>query len=126
MVQLSVRQQADVVRSAQVEKRFASALEASCSFPKLVDPRNRVPATLSWCVTSPWQHVLFTLILFLSHLQSDKALYILISQAVQGRTQTTLERKINLSTINSVGMSNLRDDWLVCLLSRVPVLPYCF
>jgi myosin-1 len=44
---------------------------------------------------------------------TDKAVYILISQAVNGRAQTTLERKIPLVTIRSVGMSNLRDDWIV-------------
>lgn len=44
---------------------------------------------------------------------TDKAVYILISQAVNGRAQTTLERKIPLVTIRGVGMSNLRDDWLV-------------
>ncbi|GAA5820874.1 hypothetical protein JCM10212_006566, partial [Sporobolomyces blumeae] len=42
---------------------------------------------------------------------TDKAVYILISQAVQGRAQTTLERRIPLVTIRSVGLSNLRDDW---------------
>lgn len=43
--------------------------------------------------------------------QTDKSVYILISQAVQGRAQTTLERRIPLVTIRSVGLSNLRDDW---------------
>ncbi|GAA5831836.1 hypothetical protein JCM3766R1_000120 [Sporobolomyces carnicolor] len=42
---------------------------------------------------------------------TDKSVYILISQAVQGRAQTTLERRIPLVTIRSVGLSNLRDDW---------------
>lgn len=44
--------------------------------------------------------------------QTDKAVYILISQAVQGSVQTTCERKIQLVTIRSVGLSNLRDDWM--------------
>ncbi|GAA6000111.1 class I myosin [Rhodotorula paludigena] len=43
---------------------------------------------------------------------TDKAVYILISQAVQGSVQTTCERKIQLVTIRSVGLSNLRDDWM--------------
>ncbi|BGP14732.1 hypothetical protein JCM10213_004328 [Rhodosporidiobolus nylandii] len=43
---------------------------------------------------------------------TDKAVYILISQAVNGQAQTTLERKIPLVTIRSVGLSNLRDDWM--------------
>ncbi|BGP30876.1 class II myosin [Rhodotorula toruloides] len=43
---------------------------------------------------------------------TDKAVYILISQAVQNQVQTTLERKIPLVTIRSVGLSNLRDDWM--------------
>ncbi|BGP38773.1 class II myosin [Rhodotorula kratochvilovae] len=43
---------------------------------------------------------------------TDKAVYILIAQAVQGQVQTSLERKIPLVTIRSVGLSNLRDDWM--------------
>ncbi|GAA5861407.1 hypothetical protein JCM8547_006120 [Rhodosporidiobolus lusitaniae] len=43
---------------------------------------------------------------------TDKAVYILISQAVNGQAQTTLERKIPLVTIRAVGVSNLRDDWM--------------
>ncbi|GAA6034384.1 hypothetical protein JCM8097_002697 [Rhodosporidiobolus ruineniae] len=43
---------------------------------------------------------------------TDKAVYILISQAVNGQAQTTCERKIPLVTIRSVGLSNLRDDWM--------------
>lgn len=38
-------------------------------------------------------------------------MYILISQAVNGRAATTCERKLPLVTIKSVGLSNLRDDW---------------
>lgn len=45
--------------------------------------------------------------------QTEKAVYILITQAVNGRAQTTLERKIPLITIKSVGLSGLRDDWIV-------------
>ncbi|GAA5911187.1 hypothetical protein JCM6882_006601 [Rhodosporidiobolus microsporus] len=43
---------------------------------------------------------------------TDKAVYILISQAVNGQAQTSCERKIPLVTIRSVGLSNLRDDWM--------------
>jgi len=32
-----------------------------------------------------------------------------------GQATTTLERKINLVTIKSIALSNLRDDWLVCM-----------
>ena len=45
--------------------------------------------------------------------KSDKAVYILISQVVSGRAQTSLERKIPLVMIKGVGLSTLRDDWLV-------------
>lgn len=44
--------------------------------------------------------------------QTDKAVYLLISQAVHDHVQTTLERKIPLVTIRSVGLSNLQDDWM--------------
>jgi myosin-1 len=44
--------------------------------------------------------------------QTSQALYIAITQIANGRPTTTLERKIPLMTIRSVGMSNLRDDWI--------------
>ncbi|KAI0368857.1 myosin class I heavy chain [Pilatotrama ljubarskyi] len=44
---------------------------------------------------------------------TDKALYIAVTNAKDGQTVTTLERKIPLITIKSISMSNLRDDWLV-------------
>ena len=44
--------------------------------------------------------------------QTNGAVYILISQMVQNRPTTTLERKIPLTTIRAIGMSTLRDDWL--------------
>ncbi|RDX51151.1 hypothetical protein OH76DRAFT_1401924 [Lentinus brumalis] len=44
---------------------------------------------------------------------TEKALYIAVTNAKDGQTFTTLERKINLVTIKSISMSNLRDDWLV-------------
>ncbi|KAH8919050.1 myosin tail 2, partial [Atractiella rhizophila] len=44
---------------------------------------------------------------------TDKAVYILITQLVQGSPQTSCDRKIPLVTISSVGLSNLKDDWMV-------------
>lgn len=49
---------------------------------------------------------------------TDRAVYILVTQLVAGsdgqkRQETILERKINVSTITSVGLSHLRDDWMV-------------
>ncbi|RPD82286.1 hypothetical protein L226DRAFT_21648 [Lentinus tigrinus ALCF2SS1-7] len=49
---------------------------------------------------------------------TDKALHIAVTNAKDGQTFTTLERKINLVTIKSVSMSNLRDDWLVLNLGH--------
>lgn len=48
---------------------------------------------------------------------TNKALYILVTQLVAGsdgqkRQDTMVERKINTSAITSVGLSNLRDDWM--------------
>ncbi|KAJ7269424.1 microfilament motor [Mycena haematopus] len=45
---------------------------------------------------------------------TQKAVHIVVTTAKDGRAQTTLERKIPLVTIKSIGMSNLRDDWM-CL-----------
>lgn len=45
--------------------------------------------------------------------QTNGAVYILISQLVQHRPTTTLERKIPLTTVTAVSLSTLRDDWLV-------------
>ncbi|KAJ7751188.1 microfilament motor [Mycena maculata] len=45
---------------------------------------------------------------------TNKAVHIVVTTAKDGRTQTLLERKIPLVTIKSIGMSNLRDDWM-CL-----------
>ncbi|KAF8910125.1 P-loop containing nucleoside triphosphate hydrolase protein [Gymnopilus junonius] len=44
---------------------------------------------------------------------TEKAVFILVTQQINGQVQTTLERKIPLVTIKSLAMSNLRDDWLV-------------
>lgn len=46
-------------------------------------------------------------------LLTDKALYILITQLVNKQPQTTCERKILLGAISNVGLSNLRDDWII-------------
>ncbi|KAJ7459155.1 myosin class I heavy chain [Mycena galericulata] len=45
---------------------------------------------------------------------TKKAVHIVVTVAKDGRNQTLLERKIPLVTIKSIGMSNLRDDWM-CL-----------
>lgn len=47
-------------------------------------------------------------------LQTQKAVHILVTTNKDGRIQTALERKIPLVTIRSIGMSYLRDDWIVC------------
>lgn len=45
---------------------------------------------------------------------TDKAFYIVVTQqGKDGRVQTMLERKIPLSTIKSIAMSNLRDDFII-------------
>ncbi|KAJ7070755.1 microfilament motor [Mycena amicta] len=43
---------------------------------------------------------------------TNKAVHIAVNLAKDGRAQMTLERKIPLVTIKSIGMSNLRDDWM--------------
>ncbi|KAG5647725.1 class II myosin [Asterophora parasitica] len=43
---------------------------------------------------------------------TNKAVHILVTTSKDGRTQTTLERKLPLVTIKSIGLSNLRDDWM--------------
>jgi len=44
---------------------------------------------------------------------TKQAVYIAITQLVQGRPSTTLERKIPLTTLNGVSMSTLKDDWII-------------
>ncbi|KAF5352449.1 hypothetical protein D9756_005904 [Leucocoprinus leucothites] len=44
---------------------------------------------------------------------TSKAAYILITTAKDGPPVTAVERKIPLVTIRSIGMSGLRDDWIV-------------
>ncbi|KAF8587018.1 myosin-1 [Ramaria rubella] len=41
-----------------------------------------------------------------------KAVHIVVTTAKDGRSQTTLERKVPLVTIKSISMSTMRDDWL--------------
>ncbi|THV07471.1 hypothetical protein K435DRAFT_833368 [Dendrothele bispora CBS 962.96] len=43
---------------------------------------------------------------------TQKAVHIVITTAKDGSAMHTLERKIPLVTIKSIGMSNLRDDWM--------------
>ncbi|KAF7303216.1 Microfilament motor [Mycena kentingensis (nom. inval.)] len=43
---------------------------------------------------------------------TNKAVHIVVTNVVNGRPQTSLERKIPLVTIQSIGMSSLRDDWM--------------
>ena len=45
--------------------------------------------------------------------QTEKALYIVVTNVKDGQAVTTVERKIPLITIKSISMSNLRDDWMV-------------
>ncbi|KAF8640535.1 hypothetical protein AX17_000197 [Amanita inopinata Kibby_2008] len=44
---------------------------------------------------------------------TQKAVYIVIATAKEGQIHMNLERKLPLVTIKSIGMSNLRDDWMV-------------
>lgn len=50
------------------------------------------------------------------HLQTAKALYILVTNSTNGVTETVVDRKIALVTIKSISMTNLRDDWMVNML----------
>ncbi|KAF8684726.1 Myosin Large ATPase [Rhizoctonia solani] len=43
---------------------------------------------------------------------TEKAVYLAVTTAKDGRIATTLDRKVQLVTIRSVAMSNLRDDWM--------------
>lgn len=44
---------------------------------------------------------------------TDRAAYFIVTQLVNKQVQTVLERKINVSSIQTVGLSCLRDDWVV-------------
>ncbi|CUA68257.1 Myosin-1 [Rhizoctonia solani] len=43
---------------------------------------------------------------------TEKAVYLAVTTAKDGRIATTLDRKVPLITIRSVAMSSLRDDWI--------------
>ncbi|KAG8693253.1 class II myosin, partial [Ceratobasidium sp. 395] len=43
---------------------------------------------------------------------TEKAVYLAVTTSKDGRISTTLDRKVQLVTIRSVAMSNLRDDWI--------------
>ncbi len=49
---------------------------------------------------------------------TDKAVYIVVTQLVNKQVTTTCERRINLGAISAVGLSNLRDDWVVLNVSN--------
>ncbi|CEH17465.1 myosin class i heavy chain [Ceraceosorus bombacis] len=51
---------------------------------------------------------------------TDKAAYFLVTQLVNKQPQTTCERRIVLGSIQSVGLSALRDDWIVFNVSGTP------
>ncbi|TFK77424.1 myosin-1 [Pluteus cervinus] len=44
---------------------------------------------------------------------TERAVHIVITTERDGQVVNTLERKIPLVTINSIGLSNLRDDWMI-------------
>ena len=46
-------------------------------------------------------------------------MYILVTTAKDGRSVTSLDRKIPLVTIKALSMSNLRDDWMVTFFARI-------
>ncbi|KAK0550931.1 class II myosin [Tilletia horrida] len=50
-------------------------------------------------------------------IMTDRAVYIIITQLVNKQPQTTCERKILLGQISSVGLSELRDDWVLLNVS---------
>ncbi|KAE8228548.1 hypothetical protein CF326_g6515 [Tilletia indica] len=46
-------------------------------------------------------------------IMTDKAVYFIITQLVNKQPQTTCERKVLLGQISGIGLSELRDDWVV-------------
>lgn len=54
-----------------------------------------------------------------SLLQTGKAVHIIETSQKDGRISITLDRKIPLVTIKSIGLSSLRDDWMVRRISAV-------
>lgn len=45
-------------------------------------------------------------------LQTEKAVYIAVTNSKEGKIVTTLDRKINLAAIRGIALTNLRDDWM--------------
>lgn len=58
-------------------------------------------------------HILFGC---LTVTQTDKAVYLVMTNNKDGKPVTHLDRKINLESIEGISMTNLRDDWMVCYL----------
>ena len=46
-------------------------------------------------------------------IMTDKAVYFLVTQLVNKQPVTSVERKVSLGQISSVGLSGLRDDWVI-------------
>ena len=83
-------------------------------FQSLVDRVNPVLGTYFW-------YGVRTFFPNVSHFsQSGTAVYILVTTAKDGRSVTSLERKIPLVTIKALSMSNLRDDWMVSAFAHIP------
>jgi Unconventional myosin tail, actin- and lipid-binding len=57
-------------------------------------------------------------------MQTKKAVHIVVANNKDGAPQMSLERKIPLVSIKTIGMSNLRDDWMVGYVSLSSKLPY--
>lgn len=47
--------------------------------------------------------------------QTEKAVYLVVTNSKDGRIITALDRKVALVTIKGLAMTNLRDDWFVSL-----------
>ena len=60
-------------------------------------------------------------------MQTAKTFYILVTTAKDGHVSTVVERRIPLSSIKSLAMSNMRDDWMVGIVINQlsAVLTYC-
>lgn len=56
-------------------------------------------------------------------LQTKKVVHIVIATSKDGVPQMSLERKIPLATIKTIGMSTLRDDWMVSPFSLPSTFP---
>lgn len=51
-------------------------------------------------------------------LQTAKTIYILVTTAKEGHVSTVVERQIGLSSVKSIAMSSMRDDWLVSITAE--------